>query len=399
MTKIINPNLRHLVNSSKNKRGVILEGSSRSGKTWSSVDFLIYICSKLERKATIHIVKETYNSFKTTLFEDFDRRFPMYGLRSPSAGKKELHRFNLFGNTINLLGADSDSKVHGSGSDYFWMNESLPIANSIFDQYEMRCRKFWWMDYNPSVTQHWIYKKLESRDDVSLLRTTFIDNPHISEQEKTKILSYEPWHPEDRDLPKDDRRPHPLNIEQGTADEFNWNVYGLGLRSVPEGLIFQYVKWVDKFPENCERVIYGLDFGYTNDPSVIVKVGIIGDNLFLEKKFYKPTPGPQDLINPALEIIGLEAHGWADSADPGMITLMRKAGLRIYAVKKFPGSINFGITLLKKFKIHLIDDPDVRKEQENYKYKEINGIKLNEPVDNHNHFWDASRYPVMMELR
>ena len=399
MRKTINPNLKHLVNSFTKKRGVILEGSSRSGKTWSSVDFLVYLCSKVEKNATIHIIKETYNSFKTTLFEDFDRRFPMYGIKSPSAGKKELHRFNLFGNTINLLGSDSDSKVHGSGSDYFYINEALPVSQSIFDQYEMRCRKFWWMDYNPSVTQHWIYDRLEKREDVSLLRTTFLDNPHISNEEKVKILSYEPWHTDDRHLPKLQRREHPININQGTSDEYNWNVYGLGLRSVPEGLIFQHVNWIDKFPEECERVIYGMDFGYTNDPSVIVKIGIVGDNLFIEKKFYKSTPSPNDLIKPALEIMGAEFHAWGDSADPGMIALMRKAGLRVYAVKKFPGSIMYGITVMKKFKIHLVDDPDMRKEQENYKYKEINGIKLNEPIDKYNHIWDASRYPVMMEIR
>jgi len=396
MSKVINPNLIHLCNElHSGKRGVMLEGSSRSGKTWSSVDFLIYICTKIERRATIHIVKETYNSFKTTLFEDFDRRFPMFGIPSPSAGRKELNRFNLFGNTINLLGADAVSKVHGSGSDYFWMNEVLDIDKEIFNQYEMRCRKLWWFDYNPSVTKHWAYD-LEKRNDVSLLRTTFLDNPHISNAEKVKILSYEPWHPEDRHLPVKDRRPHPFNIEQGTADEYNWNVYGLGLRSVPEGLIFQHVTWIDKFPAECELIYHGLDFGFTNDPTALVKIGRIGGNLFLQKLHYAPTPNANELLKVLDQhLTGL--HAWADSHDAGMISAMRRKHHKIYAAKKFNGSIRYGIDMLKCFKLHIVEDEDFRNEQENYKWKKVNGISLNEPVDGYNHLWDATRYAAIME--
>lgn len=399
MPKIISPNLIHLCNSlHSGKRGVILEGSSRSTKTWAGVDFLIYLCTKIEKSATIHIIKETYNSFKTTLFEDFDRRFPMFGIPSPSAGRKELNRFSLFGNTVNLLGADSVSKVHGSGSDYFWMNESLAIENPIFDQYEMRCRKFWWMDYNPSVTQHWIYDRLENRSDVDLLRTTFLDNPHISDPEKIKILSYEPWHPEDRHLPIKDRRPHPINIEQGTANEYNWNVYGLGLRSVPEGIVFQDVTWIDKFPEECENVVHGLDFGYVNDPTALVKLGVIGRNLFLEKRHYESTPNSNVLIAMLKDKLG-GFHAWADSSDPGLISDCRRAGLKIYAVKKFHGSIEYGINLINGYKLHIVDCPEFRSEQENYKYRKINGIKTNIPVDGFDHLWDASRYGAISEIR
>lgn len=396
MAKLINPNLKHLVSSlGQGIRGVLNEGSSRSGKTWSSVDFLVYLCTKVEKNATIHIIKETYNSFKTTLFEDFDRRFPMWGIPSPSAGRKELNRFNLFGNTINLLGADSVSTVHGSGSDYFWMNESLPIKKEIFDQYEMRCRKFWWQDYNPSVTKHWVYD-LEMRDDVSLIRTTFLDNPHISNSEKIKILSYEPWHPEDRHLPVEKRRPHPFNIEQGTADEYSWNVYGLGLRSAPEGLVFQHVKWIKEFPAECELIYHGLDFGYTNDPTALVKIGKIGNKLFLQKLHYKPTPNATELD----KVLGahlIDHHAWADSADPGMISAMRKKKHKIYATKKFNGSIKYGIDMIKCFDIHIVEDDDFRTEQENYKWKKVNGISLNEPIDDFNHLWDAVRYAVIME--
>lgn len=388
----INPNLRFLTKSLKEgKRGAILEGSSRSGKTFSSLDFIIYICSKIEQNATINIIKETYNSFKTTLYDDFNRRLPDFGIQSPFANKQEVNTFKLFGNKINLLGADNASKFHGASCDYFYVNEALDVPKDVFDQSEMRCRKFFWMDYNPKYTDHWIFDRVCNRQDVGFLKTTFKDNPFITDNERNKILSYEPTD---------------FNRQQGTADEYLWNVYGLGLRSAPEGLVFQHVTWVDKFPENIEKIYFGADFGYTNSPTAIVKAGLKGNDLFLEKLHYSPTPSSNELI-PILRKHSIlkDSEGnqiikevWADSADPGYIAECRRAGLRVLAVRKFPGSINFGISLMKKFKIHLIDCPEWRKEQSGYKFKEIQGIKLDEPEDDFNHLWDAARYAVISNL-
>ena len=100
-------------------------------------------------------------------------------------------------------------------------------------------------------SDHYVYDKFCLRKDLAFLKTTFIDNPYISANEKRKILSYEPT---------------PANIQQGTADDYLWNVYGLGLRSAPEGLIFQHVTWLNEFPKNIEKIYFGSDIGKTNSP-------------------------------------------------------------------------------------------------------------------------------------
>lgn len=384
MGRIVNPNLRFLHSSLKGgKRGVVLEGSSRSAKTWSSLDFIVYLSSTVEVGATINIIKETYNSFKTTLYEDFNRRLPDFGISSPFAHKQEVKQFKLFGNKINLLGADNPSVFHGVSCDYFYINESLDVSREVFDQLEMRCRKFWWMDYNPKFTDHWVYDKVCNRSDVGFLKTTFKDNPFISPQERAKILSYEPTE---------------YNIHQGTADDYMWNVYGLGLRSAPEGLIFQHVTWINEFPTNIEKIYYGSDIGYTNSPSTLVMMGMDGNNLYLKKLHYGPTPSSNEYIPIIREHVPKDTT-WADSAEPGYISDARKAGLRVLAVNKFPGSIKYGISLMKKFKIHIVDCPEWRREQSNYKYREVNGIRLDEPVDDFNHLWDAARYAAISNLR
>lgn len=385
-----NPNLLFLHEAYACKcSGASLEGSSRSAKTWSSIDFIIYICSANPNAGlTINIIKETAASFKTTLYDDFNRRLPMFGIKSPFADREHVQSFTLYGNRVNLLGADDESKFHGAGCDFAYFNEVLDISNAVFDQVEQRCRKFWWADYNPKATDHWWFKKTDNRKDVAHLKTTFADNPHISEPERRKILSYQPT---------------PDNISAGTADDYMWNVYGLGLRSAPEGLIFQHVTWIKEWPANMANILFGLDFGYTNSPSVLTKVAIRKNELYAQKLFYAPTPSTNEL-EPALRMhCKNEEAIWADPSGEdggrGMISQLRRLGYNVFATNTYPGSIKSGISIMKKYKIHLIDDVDVRKEQSNYKFRIIHGIKLDEPVDAFNHFWDSVRMPVMSNYK
>lgn len=433
--RIINPNLTHLHKSFKeDKTGALLEGSSRSAKTWSSIDYIVYICSKLSEDWTINIIKETYNSFKTTLYDDFNRRLPMYGIQSPFADRQEVKQFKLFGNKINLLGAENESVFSGNSCDIAYFNEMLDISQSVFDDTEQRCRKFWWGDYNPKFTEHWVYDKVGNRSDVAFLKTTFKDNPYLSRNERRKILSYQSISQSiifekakiDKKLTGDtanaqalmyckkydvNKNPDKYNVDdleelircvrnefEGTADDYRWNVFGLGLRTAPEGLIFQHVTWINEFPTKCERVFYGSDLGYTNSPSTIVKCGVEGNNLYLEKKFYAPTPSANEYVPAVREHVG-NSLLVVDSADAlGFIIECRKAKLKVMPVTKFNGSIKFGIALLKKYKIHLVDCPEWRKEQGQYIFRKVNGISLDEPIDDYNHLWDAARYAALVNL-
>ena len=134
-----NRNLTFLVQQQKqNKRGVILEGSSRSGKTFAGLDFIWYIDEKYPGSEVI-IVRETYNSFKTTLYSDINRRWPDWGEPSPFEGISERGIFWMPNRTkVSLMGADNPAKFHGAGSDFFFINEALDVPQSIFDQLEQR---------------------------------------------------------------------------------------------------------------------------------------------------------------------------------------------------------------------------------------------------------------------
>ena len=407
------------------KRGCILEGSSRSGKTWSGVDIIIFICLFLETRCVINIVKETYNEFKTTLYNDFKKRLPVFGIPHPFDSAEEVKGFKIGKNKINFLGADKPSKFHGAQCDYLFFNEMLPIKQTIFDQAEMRCTKFWWGDYNPSVTEHYIFKSIIPRNDIGFIRTTFHDNPNLSFPERNKILGYEPWLPNSYKVENgvilcrnkvtkkmepvsktNQPPPHPTNIFEGTADEFMWKVYGLGLRGAMKGLIFQHVEYIDKFPDHLAHS-YGMDFGFTTDPTTLVKCAEDDHNIYLELLLYEPTETPDD-ISDFMDQIGVERNIpiTADSSDKHtgenkgtveMVSGLKKKGWTIAKVSKTKG-IMFWVLSMKRKKIHIVKNHLYNKaktEQENYRLKEIGGICINQPAPGHDHFWDGARYRHM----
>ncbi|WP_347219296.1 phage terminase large subunit [Chryseobacterium sp.] len=397
--------------------GVVLEGSSRSGKTWSGVDIIIYLATIKHKgeKTTINIYRETYNEFKTTLYDDFKRRLDDYNLPNPFDNAKEVPSFRIDKTTIHFLG---DGK-HGGGCDYAFFNEGMMIKNEIFDQVEMRCRKLWWMDYNPSFTDHWVFDKVLLRKDVAFLRTTFQNNPFISAGELNKILSYEPWLPESYDvttdgvyyngLPVADNNqppPHPVNVAQGTANEFMWKVYGLGLRGAMKGVIFEGVVWIDEFPDYLGYIGVN-DFGFTSDPNAFCKFVETEDTIYVEPLIYKPIETAKILC------AAIESHNFdkettivCDSSDKRvsekngvvqMVSDMQVLGWNAVKVSKIK-SVTYWILSMKEKRICIVKNhlyKEIKKEVENYKWLEINGIQVNIPIDKYNHFWDAIRYGHM----
>lgn len=381
----INPNLSFLVKSliKQGKRGVVLEGSSRSGKTWSIIDFLIYYNAAIETGLSINIIKETYNSFKTTLYEDFKRRFPDYGIHTPfSDNIKEIQSFNLLGSKINLIGADKPSKYLGAGSDIFWVNEAVHVQNEIFDQAEMRCRKFFILDYNPSFEEHYIYDKIITRPDVAYLRTTFLDNPFVSENERNKILSYDPS--------------NPINVKNGTADEFMHKVYALGERAMPQGLIFKNWKEYKELPDYEFYRMFGVDWG-GSDPTTLVELNIHRKtkSIYAKQHIYQPEILNRDFIDKIFEVNKENNEVVCDSARKDKIYELQMSGINAFGCKKGANSIVDGIDIIKEYTVYLqSDSTDLKNEFNSYKWAKSpsTGKYTGMPEDKNNHFIDPIRY-------
>lgn len=397
--------------------GVGLEGSSRSTKTWGGVDLIIFLSTIKHEKegCTINIYRETYNEFKTTLYPDFDRRLDYYGLPNKFKGAEEVKMFRIGNSKIYFLG---DGK-HGGGCDYAFYNEIMMIKQNVFDQSEMRCRIFWWCDFNPSFTHHWFFEKVENRKNVGMFHTTFKDNKYISPNELSKILSYEPW-PSDsyeivdhvimylgREVTEQHQPPpHPENTESGTADESMWRIYGLGLRGAMKGLILPIVKYIDEWPPHLPNT-YGLDFGFTADPTALVRYAEEGKNIYVELLIYTPIDNVEDL-DATLTALGISKYDpiTADSADryvksgKDAVYMVRELFNLGWEIKKVSKTkrIVYWLNEMKKYKIHVVLNDlshHFKREQQNYKWKEVNGIMINQPIDGFDHAITATRYCKM----
>jgi len=366
------------------KRVRVLEGGSRSSKTYSILQYIILYCQDAQsrgefKRATIARQKLTW--LKATVLNDFIDILRSYDLYYDNDFHRSEMRYTLFGCEVAFFGLDEPQKLHGRKQDLFWINEAIEATKDDFDQLEMRTTEYCILDYNPSRTKHWIYDSVLSRQDAKYHHSTVMDNPFAPQAVIDKIISYEPTE---------------ANILSGTADENKWKIYGLGLRSVVEGLVFTNVSFVKEMPE---PKWYGLDFGFTNDPTVLVGVAKADGCIYADELVCETGLTNSDIS------LHLEKHVRnksslivADSAEQKSIAELRRLGWNIIGVTKGGGSVNIGIDILKRFKINITESSvNAKKEAENYtwRFDRATSSFINTPIDRDNHFWDALRYVAM----
>lgn len=406
-------------NYSSEKQVVICnEGGSRSSKTWDAFHFIYAFCDHNKGKGNdIYILRETLVKCRDFTFKDFKKCMGVIGAPATYFSEKSKPEVNLFGNNIYFRGLESEDNSEGYPSDIIFVNESLETQKNTVDGLIMRCRKLVIMDWNPKYTEHWCFD-LEKQDNVFFTRSDYTNNKHLEKSVVKRLESYNPFedgstYVEDNKLMYEglevgDRNkppPHIFNIEQGTSDLFRYKVYTLGLRGAMKGLIFNNIKYIEEFPDLA--ITFGLDFGFTNDPTALVKYAQEGNNIYLELLTYEPIDQEEILVGllEALDVPKLTPIT-ADSSDKyisenrgvvEMVTGIRKAGYSCDKVSKTQ-SVMYWLSRMKNYKIHIVQKncyTFAKIEAENYRFKEINGISINQPEDKFNHFWDASRYAFM----
>jgi len=402
----------------EDKQGFVFEGGSGSAKSYDIIQFLIYYCQINQSQGKdILIFRLTYADLKKTILKDFIKILKMYDFYDVNCHtRSHPQSYNMYGNMIYFSGLDGMGS-HGERHDIIWGNEGMELDFEDWKQLNQRCTEMFITDYNPSFTVHWIYESLIPRPDTKFLKSTQLDNPFLPKGQRQEIMAYEPYEPGSYEVVNNTLMyrsnaisesnfppPHPDNIESGTADEFMWKVYGLGIRGAMKGVIFTNVKYIEKFPNIAHT--YGLDFGFTVDPTALVKYAEDERNIYLELLSYAPMESPY-IIHDYMEEIGIEKNVpiTADSSDKHtndrgsyeMVSELFNMGWSISKVSK-TGSVMMWIGVMKQKRIHIVKNHfyhDFKKEQENYRLKEINGIAINQPIDKFNHAWDAGRYAKM----
>lgn len=357
----------HLLNT--DKKIIVEQGGTRSGKTYNILIWLIFYYCPDNRNKTITICRKTFPSLRASVMRDFMDILRANGMYSEEAHNKSSSEYRLYGNLVEFISLDQPQKVRGRKRDLLFINEANELYWEDWQQLLFRTQEKIILDYNPSDEYHWIYDKVIPRDDCAFFKTTYLDNPFLGDNIKEEIERL-------RD-----------------TDEQYWQIYGLGIKGITKSTIFRYIE-VNEVPLTAKFLSYGMDFGYTNDPTTLIGIWLDGYNLYAKEYLYRTMMTTTD-INKFLVDQNIERELiWADSAEVRLIDELRRMGWNIRPSIKGRDSINAGIDLLKRYKIHLTKDSNnTIQEFRNYKWQEDrNGKMINKPIDNHNHLVDALRY-------
>ena len=328
-------NLSHLMRCHKAGLNALLEGGSRSGKTYAICMFICWYILNHKGKV-LTIGRDTLAALKDTTYDTLKDVWALFSLPSNAFNKvaSDIH-YNT--NLIRFVGVNDDiMRAHGMEQDILWVNEAIAISKATANQMEQRTNEMVIYDYNPSEVKHWLYD-FEVQSGWALKKTTMLDNPYVPEKQRLKILSYEPTE---------------ANTMLGTADAYMWNVYGLGKRAIGEATIFKKWQTYTEDPKGYDWMVLGGDFGYSNDPTALVQIIKSGHRLYLKELMYET-----GLLNPDIAT-KMTANGWAneiscwDSADGGKsVNELRQMNINAMPAQKGSGSIYFGIEKLKQFEL------------------------------------------------
>ena len=357
---------KHLVETEK--KIIVNQGGTRSGKTYNILLFIIFYYCLRNNKKVITICRKTFPALRATVLRDFISILKKYELYREENHNKSSSEYSLFGNLIEFISLDQPVKVRGRKRNLLFINEANELYFEDWQQLLFRTSEKIILDYNPSEEYHWIYDKIIPREDTSFLKTNYLDNPFL---EKTLVDEIE---------------------RLKYTDEQYWQIYGLGEKGVSKATIFNYVEY-NIIPNDAEFVALGMDFGFTNDPTAMVKVYKKDTDLYIEEMLYRTMMTTND-IHKFLKNNIINQVIYADSSEPRIIEELRRMGWSIRPSLKGRDSVNAGIDLLKRYKLFITTSSNnAIQEFRNYKWKEDKSGKLTKiPEDKNNHIIDAVRY-------
>ena len=364
-------------------RGVDSRGGTRSTKTYSALQFLVFLAVGLRAKKLISVVSETLPHLKKGAIRDFEEILQKEKVIAGTLlddprwnATDRVFRFNS-GTIIEFFSADSPGKVHGPSRDILFINEGQNIRWETARQLMIRTREFIIVDYNPTH-EFWAHTELATDARFRTIVSTYKDNRFLT-----------PAQIED--------------IERGKKNANWWRVYGLGQTGQLEGVIYQFEQ-IAEMPEASGLIrIGGLDYGFTN--SKTAGIDILADvrkkRLYLDEMFYGSGMHNFDIIA-ALNAHGFPKNGprlYADCAEPKANSELKLAGFNVWP--SYKGSeIASQISWMQQWEIFVTKtSTNLIHEFRNYLWDvDRDGRRLNQPIKEWDHAMDAFRYGVYGQL-
>jgi len=357
----------------------ILQGGTRSSKSYSAVQYLITKALE-EPGLTISIVRKSFPSLRISTLRDFRSILKQWEIWEEDSWYASENSYTFDnGSSIEFLSVQDSERRKGTKRDYLFMDEANECSYADYFQLSIRTSTKIILAYNPSfATNHWIYQQVMIHPEAERFISTYRDNPFL-----------------------DDRLVQEIERLADTSPSY-YKIYGLGQEGVVEGLIFDNIEIIGDINDEWDLLGYGLDFGYSNDATALVAMFKSPDGIVFDEVVYMKGLLSNQIAN--FIKAGYDRYGRAeviaDSSDPRLIEEIFRMGINIKPCVKGPDSILSGIDTMKQHKLFLTKKSEnLIDEFYSYVYaKDKNDVLLNTPQGGYDHAIDACRYIASWRL-
>lgn len=356
------------------KKGILLEGGTYSSKTFSALQSLIVIASdpKMQLNLDINIVSESVPHLKGGCIKDFFNIIGEIPENNPCYNQTDrVYRGRGWKGVFTFLSADNE-KALGMRRDVLFINEGDTLEWEVARELISRTNIFVVIDWNPR-SEFWAHEYYLNDPKWAYDHSTYLDALDVIPAGKREDIE---------DLGKKD--PNYLNI------------YQLGLLGKIEGLVYPHFEQVDTLPLGA--AFYGLDYGFSSDPTVLVKNVLIGDKLYSQQMFYDYSALTNGQIAQRLSLLGIKNEPiYPDPDEPKSAEELRRLGFNVVEAVKGKGSVEFGMQKVNNYYQYWTKDSlECIKEQRNFRY--IKDRQTGDFTDRTTHQWShgmsARRFSV-----
>lgn len=371
------------------QRIVINRGGTRSTKTVSICDIIgLWLFSGThsdnlppDDSGVFTIFRRYKSDIERTVLNDWHSTLTKFQLWNALEVNKTLKTFVFGKRMVRFMGFDDEDALRGYASTHCYLNEADQMTWGAFNQVAPRTTGRLFIDFNPDDEDIWINRQLEQKrkvekGDVAVIVSSYRDNDFLTDVQVEEI----------------EYRQH--------NDPVWWAAFGVGEYASKRGRIFMY-DVVAEVPTDAPLKGYGLDFGYTNSKTALVKCWETDTDLWFQGLLYESGLQNADIDSRLSSIItNKKDYIIADCAEPKAIDFLASCGWNIHPALKGTDSINNGISTMKGKRIHLVaGDEHLQQNFRGYKWKEDkNGNALNEPIKIDDHYPDAARYITTHQL-
>tara|TARA_R110002072_G_scaffold21460_5_gene76145 strand:- start:3185 stop:4348 length:1164 start_codon:yes stop_codon:yes gene_type:complete len=362
------------------KRKKVIQGGTSAGKTFGILPILIDRCIRTPYLET-SVVSESIPHLRRGAMKDFLKIMIETGRYRDGQWNRSALKYTFTnGSYIEFFSVEQPDKLRGARRNVLYCNEANNIPFEAYNQLSIRTSGDIWIDFNPTAN-FWAHKEVANQPDADFITLTYLDNEALAQTIVDDIEAA-------RDKAK-------------TSDYWAnwWKVYGLGQVGSLDGVCI--TEWSEiKLPTEARLLCYGMDFGYSNDPTTLIGLYKYNDAYIFDEIIYQKKLLNSDTSN-LFKAHDINAVVYADSAEPKSIAELRTLGHKVLPCTKGKDSIVYGINLINQNKIHITSrSKNLIKELQSYTWmKDREGNTVNKPIDAFNHCIDAARYAITSQLQ